>query len=232
MASPCTTDTQTLVLTEDATGHLQGDVQLEPLSEGGLEADANGIGLTLQSTGGLQHTSAGTGMKVGQGLHVGAEGLIKVNGYQGTGGNGPDTATNPNVAIGRGSLFQVGSTLTISPLALQSNEVASYLYVHARWRGRWTTNLTAFGGQLLDAVFAYLQVNTDGAGWGTVDQASIEYANQSGSFALDAWHNFPVANSTNHSVQSRLLVAGATVTSSNPQGTLYTEYGGKLEVFY
>lgn len=231
MASPCTTDTQTVVLTEDATGHLQADVQLEPLSEGGLEADANGIGVTTQPTGGLQHTAAGMGMKVAQGLYVGTEGLMKVNGFARAGGPGPANATNPNVGISRGATAQFGPTLTLNG-SLPSNEVASYVVSHAAWRGRWTTNLTAFGGQQLDAIFAYLQLNADSQGWATVDQASLEYANMSGSFSLDAWYPFVMANGTAHTLQARLLVGGATVTSSNPQGTLYTEYGGTLEWFY
>ena len=231
MASPCTTDTQTVVLTEDATGHLQADVQLEPLSEGGLEADANGIGVTVQPTGGIQHTAAGVGIKAAQGLHVGTEGLMKVNGFARSGSPGPANATNPEANLARGGLSQYGSTLSLSG-SLASNEIASYVVVHASWRGRWTTNLTSFGGQQLDAIFAYLQINVDSAGWTTVDQASLEYANMAGSFMLDAWYPFLMANGTSHNIQARLLAGGATVTSSNPQGILHTEYGGTLEWIY
>jgi hypothetical protein len=231
MADPCLEDTNTLHLSVDGSGNLIGDVQLEPLNEGSLEADANGIGVTLKGTGGLQHTSTGMAMKVAQGLFVGSEGIMKVNGFARAGAPGPGNATNPEASLTRGGLAQYGSTLTLTG-SLASNELASYVIVHGAWRGRWTTNATAFGGQFLDAVFAYLQFNVDGAGWGTHDQASLEYADMSGSFVLDAWLPVGMSNGTSHTVQSRLLAGGATVTGSNPQGILHTEYGGVLEWFY
>jgi hypothetical protein len=232
MADPCLANTNTAHPSVDGSGNLIVDVQLEPLNEGSLEADTNGIGVTVQSTGGLQHTASGMGMKVtSQGLHVGAEGLMKVNGFGRDGFPGPLNATNPNVAIARGSLVQYGSTLTLSG-QLPSNELQSYVVAHASWRGRWTTNLTSFGGQQLDSIFAYLQLQGDGGGWITYDQASLEYADMSGSFALDTWFPFAMSNGTSHTLQARLLIGGGTTTGSNPQGTLYTQYGGTLEWIY
>lgn len=232
MADTCIVDSNTVDLGFTTGGELEADVRLRTVSAGSITDDADGIGVALYSAGGLQHTASGASMKVtSQGLHVGAEGLMKVQGYAVSGASVVSNATNPNAALARGVNVQYGSTLSLTG-SFPSNEVVSYIYVHARWRGRWTTNLTAFGGQLLDSVFAYLQVNTDGAGWGTIDQASIEYANMSGSFALDGWHNFAMANGTSHTVQSRLLVGGGTTTGSGTQGVLYTEYGGCLEWFY
>lgn len=232
MADPCLANTITAHPSIDTNGDLIIDVQLEPLNEGSLEADSNGIGVTLQSTGGLQHTASGMGIKAGQGLFLGSEGIIKLTGYARAGGPGPANATNPGAALTRGGLAQYGSTLTLNG-SLASNEASGYVIGHAMWRGRWTTNLTAFGGQQLDAVFAYLQIQADGGGWVTYDQASIEYANMSGSFSLDSgWIPFQMANGTAHTLQARLVAGGSTVTSSNPQGTLYTEYGGTLEWWY
>lgn len=215
----------------DGSGNLIADVQLEPLNEGSLEADANGIGVTLQSTGGIQHTASGMGLKVAQGLSTSTEGLMKVNGYARDGSPGVGNATNPEAALARGGLAQYGSTRTLNG-SLPSNATASYVIAHGAWRGRWTTNLTAFGGLQLDAVFAYLQFNADGGGWGTYDQVSLEYANMAGSFSLDAWFPFAMANGTAHTLQLRLVAGGAAVTGSNPQGILHTEYGGVLEWFY
>jgi len=231
MADPCLEDTDTVHLSVDGSGNLIANVQMEPINEGSIEADTNGIGVTLQSTGGLQHTASGMGLKLVQGLGVGSEGLMKVTGYARSGFPGPTNATNPAAPLSRGATAQFGSTLSLAG-SLPSNAIASYVIAHGSWRGRWTTNLTAFGGQQLDAVFAYLQFNADGGGWGTYDQASLEYANMSGSFALDAWFPFAMANGTAHTLQCRLLVGGAAVTSSNPQGILHTEYGGTLEWFY
>lgn len=231
MADPCLENTNTVHLSTNVDGDLLADVQLEPINEGSLEADSNGIGVTLNGSGGLQHTSAGMGMKLVQGLHVGGEGLMKVNGYARAGAYGVGNATNPESPLARGGLAQYGSTLTLNG-SLASNEVVSYVQAHGAWRGRWTTNLTAFGGQTLDAVFAYLQFNYDNTGWATYDQVSLEYANMAGSFSLDAWFAFAMSNGTSHSLQLRMLAGGATVTGSNPQGILHTEYGGVLEWWY
>jgi hypothetical protein len=167
------------------------------------------------------------GLKVGQGLWVGAEGLIKLNGYARTTSPG----SSPNANLNRASNVQYGNTLQLNG-SLASNEQASYVMAHARWRGNWVTNLTAFGGQIQDRVDAYLQLNADSGGWGTYDQASLTRANCGGTFVLDYIFPFAMANGTAHSLQARLLVGGGTVTGSAVQGLLENEYGGCLEWWY
>jgi hypothetical protein len=228
MASPCTQDSPSVALTETTDGKLEADVRRQALSVGSISQDANGIGVTFSPTGALQGTSSGASIKAtAQGVHIGAEGLMKVNGYARV----VSAVTSPNANLNRGSNVQHGDTLTLNG-SLPSNEIVSYVAVHATWRGYWVTNLTAFGGAIQDRVDAYLQLNLDGGGWVTYDQTSLTRANCGGSFALDRWVAFPMANGTAHSVQARLLVGGGTVTGSNPQGLLESQFNGILEWYY
>lgn len=224
----CTNDTNSVDLEFNGTGELEANVRLRTIADGSLTTTVDGVGAAVASAGGIIPSASGLSMKVTtQGLHVGAEGLMKVNGYGATTSPG----SSPNANLLRGVNTQYGNTLQLNG-SFPSNEVVSYLYCHLRWRGIWVTNLTAFGGQLQDRVDAYLQLNSDSAGWGTVDQASLTRANCGGSFHLDYWHNLGIANGTVHTIQSRLLVGGGTVTASATQGLLENEYGGVLEYFY
>lgn len=228
MATACTNDTNSVALTFNGSEELEADVRLRGIADGSITETVDGIGVALYSAGGLQATASGASMKVtAQGLHVGAEGLMKVNGYAATSSPG----SSPNANLTRGVNTQYGNTLSLSG-SLPSNEVASTVLVFARWRGYWVTNLTAFGGQIQDRVDAYLQLNADGAGWGTYDQASLTRANCGGSFALDAQYGFAMANGTAHTIQARLLVGGGTVTGSATQGLLESEFGGQLTWVY
>ena len=164
-------------LSFNVSDELEADVRLRGIADFATE-NASGIGVALYSAGGLQATASGASMKVtAQGLHVGAEGLMKVNGYSITTSPG----SSPNANLTRGVNVQYGNTLSLSG-SLPSNELGSYVIAHLRWRGMWVTNLTAFGGQLQDRVDAYLKVQTDGGGWITVDQAALTRANCGGSF--------------------------------------------------
>jgi hypothetical protein len=224
----CINDTDTVDLSFNGSSELEADVRLRTITDGSLTANASGLGLAVASDGGIIASASGAKMKVTtQGLHVGAEGLMKVNGY----GVTTSPGSSPNANILRGVNTQYGNTLQLNG-SFPSNELGSYLYCHARWRGIWVTNLTAFGGQLQDRVDAYLQINTDSAGWGTVDQAALTRANCGGSFHLDYWHNIFIANGTVHTIQARLLVGGGVVTGNAVQGLLENEYGGVLEYFY
>ncbi|HVE28343.1 MAG TPA: hypothetical protein VNC22_23205 [Sporichthya sp.] len=227
MASPCTQDSNSVALTETTDGKLEADVRLQPLTTGSLGEDTNGIGVTFAPDGGIHGTATGAALKLVQGLYIGTEGLVKVNGYAVSSSPG----SSPNANLVRGSNVQYGNTLTLNG-SLASNQIASYVMTHARWRGFWATNLTAFGGLTLDRVDAYLQLNVDGGGWNTVDIASLTRADQGGTFELDYWYPFVMANGTAHTIQSRLLVGGGTVTASNPQGIIESEFGGVLEWLY
>lgn len=223
----CTNDTNSVDLEFNPAGELEADVRLRTIADGSLTETVDGIGLAVASDGGVIPSASGAKVKVAQGLHVGAEGLMKVNGYAVT--SSPGSA--PNANLSRGVNTQFGNTLQLNG-QLPSNEIASYVMAHARWRGHWVTNLTAFGGALQDRVDAYLQLNGDSGGWLTVDIASLTRANCGGTFVLDYWHPFIMANGTAHSLQSRLLVGGGTVTGTPVQGVLEDEFGGILEWVY
>ena len=227
MADSCVNDTPSVDLSFNGSDQLEADVRLRAINDGSLTETVDGIGVKVASDGGLIHSASGEAIKVAQGLHAGAEGLMKVNGNAST--TSPGSAPNANLA--RGVNTQYGNTLTLAG-SLPSNEVASFVTVHAGWRGIFVTNLTAFGGQPQDRVDAYLQINVDSAGWNTVDIFSLTRANMGGTFSLDYWYSFLMANGTAHTFQSRLLVGGGTVTGSNPQGLLESEYGGVLEWWY
>jgi hypothetical protein len=226
----CTNDTNSVDLSFNGSAELEADVRLRGIADGSLTEDANGIGVALYSAGGLQATASGASLKVGQGLHVGAEGLIKTTGYASSGSVFPANATAPNTTLLRGVNQQFGATLSLTG-SLASNEVASVVAAHARWRGRWTTNLTSFGGDIRDSVFAYLQLNLNSAGWVSVDQTSLEYANMSGGYVLDAWFAVAMSNGTSTNLQARLLAGGGTASGTGNQGILFTEFG-ILEWFY
>lgn len=226
----CINDTNSVDLSFNGSAELEADVRLRGIADGSLTEDANGIGVALSSAGGLQATASGVSVKAGQGLHVGPEGLIKTNGYAISGSTSPAGETAPNTTLFRGVNAQFGATLSLTG-ALASNEATSVVLAHARWRGRWTTNLTSFGGDLRDSVFAYLQLNLDGAGWTTFDRDSLEYANMSGGFLLDCWYPIGMANNTSHTLQSRLLAGGGTASGTSNQGIIFTEWGA-LEWFY
>lgn len=223
----CTNDTNSVDLEFNLAGELEADVRLRTIADGSITETAAGIGVALHPAGGIIPSSSGAGIKPAQSIHVGAEGVMKVNGYDRS--QSPGSAPNANLA--RGVNTQFGNTITLNG-QLPSNEVASYVIAHARWRGIWATNLTAFGGALLDRVDAYLQLQADGLGWITIDQYSLTRADQGGTFTLDYWHPFIMANATAHSLQARLLVGGGTVTGSPVQGVLESEYGGTLEWIY
>jgi hypothetical protein len=224
----CTNDTNSVDLSFNGTGELEADVRLRTITDGSLTETVDGVGMKVASDGGIIHSASGASLKLTpQGLHVGAEGLMKINGYAIT--TSPGSAPNANLL--RGVNTQYGNTLQISG-SLPSNEVVSYVVAHARWRGYWVTNLTAFGGAIQDRVDAFLQLNGDGGGWGTIDQCSLTRANMGGSFALDGWYGFPMANGTVHTLQARLLVGGGTVTGSATQGLLESEFDGTLEWIY
>jgi hypothetical protein len=223
----CTNDTNSVDLEFNGSGELEADVRLRTIADGSLTTTVDGVGLAVASDGGVIPSASGAKLKVAQGLHVGAEGLMKFNGYAVTTSPG----SSPNINLSRGVNAQFGNTLQLNG-SLASNEVASYVIAHARWRGYWVTNLTAFGGQLQDRVDAYLQLNADSGGWGTYDQASLTRANCGGTFVLDVWFPFAMANATVHTLQARLLVGGGTVTGSAVQGVLESEFGGTLEWIY
>lgn len=224
----CINDTNSVDLSFNASTELEADVRLRAITDGSLTETAAGIGLAVASDGGIIASASGAKIKsTNQGVHVGAQGLMKVNGYAVTSSPG----SSPNANILRGVNTQYGNTLQLTG-SLPSTELASYILTHVQWRGIWVTNLTAFGGQIQDRVDAYLQVNVDSGGWTTVDQASLTRANCGGSFHLDRWYSFPAANGTVHTFQSRLLVGGGTVTGSAVQGLLENEYFGVLEWWY
>jgi len=224
----CINDTNSVDLSFNTSSELEADVRLRTITDGSLTENASGIGLAVASDGGIIASASGAKIKsTDQGIHVGAEGIMKVTNYGVTSSPG----SSPNANIVRGVNTQYGNTLTLSG-SLPSNEVASVLMVHGQWRGIWVTNLTAFGGQLQDRVDAYLQFNVDSGGWGTVDQASLTRANCGGSFHLDRWYGIAMSNGTSHTFQSRLLVGGGTVTGSSVQGLLENEYFGVLEWWF
>jgi hypothetical protein len=227
MAEACTNDTNSVALSFNVSEELEADVRLRGIADGSITETASGIGVVPSPTAGLQATASGLGIKVAQGLGASSEGLMKVNGYSATTSPG----SSPNANLNRGSYPQYGNTLTLAG-SLASNALASYVLVFARWRGYWVTNLTAFGGQLQDRVDAFLQLSIDGGAWGNYDQASITRANCGGTFSLEARYGFAMANGTAHTIQSRLLVGGGTVTGSAVQGLLESEFGGTLEWIY
>jgi hypothetical protein len=223
----CINDTDSVDLSFNGSSELEAAVRLRTITDGSLTSNASGIGMAVASDGGIIASASGAKMKVAQGLHVGAEGLMKVNGYAATTSPG----TSPNANLARGVNTQFGNTLSLSG-SLPSNEIVSYVQIRAQWRGMWVTNLTAFGGLLQDRVDAFLQLNFDGAGWATYDQAALTRANCGGSFSLCRMGAFAMANGTSHTLQSRLLVGGGTVTGSAVQGVLENEYNGILEWYY
>lgn len=224
----CISDTNSVDLSFNGSSELEADVRLRTITDGSLTETASGIGLAVASDGGIIASASGAKLKsTDQGVHVGAEGLMKVNGYAATTSPG----SSPNANILRSVNTQYGNTLTLSG-SLPSNEVVSYVHIRAQWRGIWATNLTAFGGSIQDRVDAYLQLNFDGAGWLTYDQAALTRADCGGSFALSREGGFAMANGTSHTLQSRLLVGGGTVTGNATQGFLENEYNGILEWWY
>lgn len=221
MADPCLENTNTVHLSTNTSGDLLADVQLEPLNEGSLEADSNGIGVTLNGSGGIQHTSAGMGLKAtGNNVSLDTNGYrVTNNGVQAGRTAGDDTEDGLVITVTRGAVAVGHGPFGIN--IQNSGPGVTYYDVASNYEGSFSTTFSEFEpSNLFDQVRVYLQRNFDNTGWINLTWQELTANRLSHSFKLNYHEIVGIGEQAVHSYQTRLVYRGGSLSGTTNQGRL------------
>lgn len=232
MADACIADTDTIDLAFVGSD-LTGNVRKKSLATGGIDSDANGLGVTLHPSGGLQHSASGIGQKL-QGNNWGANvnGIQFSNAYGYIGwGIGTDDTVLHGTAVPVGGVAAVGGVLTASMTSVGSG--VQYYLVESNWEGQYQTTYNEFQtSNIFDSVYVYLQRNFDSTGWITLDWQSLNTFRQAQSFRLNCLEVVGLGDNVAHSYQTRLIYAGGSSSGTAQQGTIQSSYRRRIQLWW
>lgn len=227
MASPCVTDTNSIDLAEDGTGHLTATVRRDPA--GAISETANGLKLALATASGLEIASDQLRVDVqGGGIARTANGLMKINQRLSTGNYAGAGLISVTQNVGRGATSDIATQISLN--INNAGDTATYFIIHSTWGVDYTTTTPVETTATFDSVFVQLARSLNGAAFQNIDYDGLTLAAMGKRVFLKQTEFIQIAAGDTISYAVKPTKTGGTVSGTATQGHVTGHFGGSIFV--